>query len=236
VRKSHAALYKNLGYTFNDESLLISALTHRSVPKNNNERLEFFGDSIVNFIAAELVYHRFAHAEEGDLSRLRTMLVRGETLADLAKQLHIGEHLYLGTGELRSGGFRRESILADAMEAIIAAIYLDGGMDVCKQCVTQWFSILLENMSITHDMKDPKTRLQEYLQSHAIALPLYQVINIEGLAHEQIFHVECDIPSLERKSIGKGTNRRRAEQQAAENMLTAIEMDNKRRKNQEKGR
>jgi ribonuclease III, bacterial len=222
VKKSHAALYKNLGYTFNDEKLLISALTHRSVPKNNNERLEFFGDSIVNFIAAEIVYHRFKHAAEGELSRLRTMLVRGETLADLAKQLQIGEHLYLGAGELRSGGFRRESILADAMEAVIAAIYLDGGMEICKQCVIQWFSSLVESMEITSDMKDPKTRLQEYLQSHAIALPVYQVVAIEGLAHEQIFNVECYIPSLDRKSIGKGTNRRRAEQQAAENMLTAI--------------
>ncbi len=229
MKKSHAALYKNLGYTFNDESLLVSALTHRSVPKNNNERLEFLGDSIVNFIAAELVYHQFKHAHEGELSRLRTMLVRGEALADLAKQLHVGEHLYLGAGELRSGGFRRESILADAMEAIIAAIYLDGGIDICKQCVAQWFGSLLENMAITSDMKDPKTRLQEYLQSHAIALPVYQVVDIEGLAHEQIFKIECYIPSLDRKSVGKGTNRRRAEQQAAENMLTAIKQDERKK-------
>ncbi len=225
MKKSHAQLYRNLGYTFQNEQLLISALTHRSVPKDNNERLEFLGDSIVNFIAAELVYQRFAHANEGDLSRLRTMLVRGETLAYLAKELQVGENLYLGIGELRSGGFRRESILADAMEAIIAAIYLDGGMDVCKQRVTQWFIPLLENLSPSNEMKDPKTRLQEYLQSQAIGLPVYQVMGIEGLAHEQTFQIQCYIPQLERRSIGKGSNRRRAEQQAAENMLTAIMQD-----------
>ncbi|MFN7098702.1 MAG: ribonuclease III [Gammaproteobacteria bacterium] len=222
AKKTHTKLYKSLGYQFQDEHLLVSALTHRSVLKNNNERLEFLGDSIVNFIAAELLYKQFRYADEGTLSRLRTMLVRGETLAELARQLQIGEHLYLGTGEMRSGGAHRESILADALEAIIAAIYLDGGMEACKACVSKWFAPLLYELSQHKVEKDPKTQLQEFLQAKNIALPLYQVSEISGKAHEQVFTVECIIADIQQKSIGKGTSRRRAEQQSAELMLAVL--------------
>lgn len=226
-KKTHIQLYNNLGYQFQNESLLIAALTHRSVPKNNNERLEFLGDSIVNFIAAELLYNQFAYANEGELSRLRTMLVRGETLAELARQLQVGEHLYLGIGEMRSGGAHRESILADALEAIIAAIYLDGGMEVCKVCVSKWFAPILAELVHHKVNKDPKTQLQEYLQAKSIALPQYQVSVIEGKAHEQLFTVECIIPEISQKTIGKGTSRRRAEQQSAEMMLTVLLQEKK---------
>jgi ribonuclease-3 len=222
TKKSHTKLYKNLGYHFKDENLLVAALTHRSVPKNNNERLEFLGDSIVNFIAAELLYNQFNFANEGELSRLRTMLVRGETLAVLARQLQVGEHLYLGMGEMRSGGAHRESILADALEAIIAAIYLDGGMDACKECVSNWFAPIIAELTQHKVNKDPKTQLQEYLQAKSIALPQYHVSVIEGKAHEQTFTVECFIPEIQQKTIGKGTSRRRAEQQSAELMLTVL--------------
>lgn len=221
-KKSLALLSKNLGYTFKDQSLLIAALTHRSMPKNNNERLEFFGDSIVNFIAAEIVYTQFEFANEGELSRLRTMLVRGITLASIAKELKIGEYLYLGIGEMRSGGSRRESILADALEAIIAAIYLDGGLEDCKTCVTRWFEPLVADLLTTKVKKDPKTELQEYLQANNIGLPLYEVVDITGKAHEQIFTVNCIIVEINQTATGKGTSRRRAEQQSAETMLLEL--------------
>ena len=221
-KKDLRGLYKALGYTFQTESLLISALTHRSVPQNNNERLEFLGDSIVNFIAAELVYTLFEHATEGELSRLRTLLVRGETLAQLARDLGIGEYLYLGMGELRSGGARRESILADALEAVIAAIYLDAGMDACKATVTTWFQTLVTHL-LTHKIqKDPKTRLQEYLQSFGLGLPQYEVILIEGKAHAQLFTVQCTLIETQKKVSEKGASRRRAEQAAAESMLAEL--------------
>lgn len=222
AKKSHARLYQSLGYQFQDEKLLVSALTHRSVPQNNNERLEFLGDSIVNFIAAELLFKQFNFADEGELSRLRTMLVRGETLAEIAKLLQVGEHLYLGTGEMRSGGAQRESILADALEAIIAAIYLDGGMDACKKTVSIWFAPLIADLLEHKVDKDPKTQLQEHLQAKNIALPLYQVTEVSGKAHEQIFTVTCLIAEIEQKSVGKGTSRRRAEQQSAELMLVQL--------------
>ncbi|NNM58222.1 MAG: ribonuclease III [Legionellales bacterium] len=222
VRKSHTKLYAKLGYSFQDEKLLIAALTHRSVPQNNNERLEFLGDSIVNFIAAELVYKQFRLADEGELSRLRTMLVRGETLAMLARTLGIGEYLYLGSGEVRSGGAHRESILADALEAIIAAMYLDGGLEVCKKALAEWFAPMLIQLLAHKADKDPKTQLQEYLQSKLIALPHYQVTEIGGKAHAQLFTVECMIPEISQVAIGKGTSRRRAEQQSAELMLIQL--------------
>lgn len=222
AKKTHTKLYQSLGYHFQNENLLVSALTHRSVPKNNNERLEFLGDSIVNFIAAELLYNQFGYANEGELSRLRTMLVRGETLAELARQLKVGEHLYLGTGEMRSGGAHRESILADALEAIIAAIYLDGGMEACKVCVSSWFAPIMAELLQHKVGKDPKTQLQEYLQAKSIALPQYHVSAIDGKAHEQLFTVECIIPEIEKKTEGKGTSRRRAEQQSAEIMLSVL--------------
>lgn len=222
VRKSHTRLYEKLGYSFKDEKLLIAALTHRSVPQNNNERLEFLGDSIVNFIAAELVYKQFRMADEGELSRLRTMLVRGETLASLARTLGVGEYLYLGAGELRSGGAHRESILADALEAIIAAMYLDGGIEVCKTALATWFAPLLIQLLEHRADKDPKTQLQEYLQANLINLPQYKVAEIGGKAHAQLFTVECIIEEISKVAVGKGTSRRRAEQQSAELMLMQL--------------
>ncbi|MBY0544748.1 MAG: ribonuclease III [Gammaproteobacteria bacterium] len=222
IRKSHERLYDTLGYRFQNEKLLIAALTHRSVPQNNNERLEFLGDSIVNFIAAEIVYKQFQLADEGELSRLRTKLVRGETLALLARRLAIGDYLYLGPGEMRSGGAKRESILADALEAVVAALYLDAGVEICKKVVSEWFAPLVLELLGHEADKDPKTHLQEYLQSILIALPQYRVIDISGKAHAQIFTVECAIADGKHIALGKGTSRRRAEQQSAEIMLAEL--------------
>lgn len=215
-------LSKQLGYTFQDPALFKAALTHRSVRGGNNERLEFLGDSIVNFIIAEALYKLLPTAKEGELSRLRANLVKGEMLAALAREFNLGHYLHLGPGELKSGGFRRESILADAIEALIGAIYLDGGMENCKRCVLTWYSERLQQASLQQYIKDPKTELQEYLQSKGLVLPNYEVLNIEGEAHEQIFHVLCSVAALNLRAEGKGGSRRKAEQDAAQKLLALL--------------
>lgn len=217
-------LIKAIGHTFNDLDLLVLALTHRSFGNNNNERLEFLGDSIVNFIIAEDLYLRFPKAREGQLSRLRARQVKGTTLAEVAKEFHLGDYLRLGSGELKSGGFRRESILADALEAVIGAIYLDAGMDTAKERVLGWFASRLDAMSLDDTQKDPKTRLQEYLQSRQQPLPRYDVIHVEGEAHAQLFTVECVIEQLDYRPLGIGSSRRFAEQEAAVKVLQALEV------------
>jgi ribonuclease-3 len=171
---------------------------------------------------AEELYRRFPQAKEGELSRLRASLVKGETLAVLAREFGLGDYLLLGSGELKSGGYRRESILADALEAVIGAIYLDAGMECCRGCVLEWYAERLDALSPQGTLKDPKTRLQEYLQAHRLALPTYLVDSVEGEAHAQVFRVECRIEGLDMTTRGTGSSRRRAEQEAARIALRDI--------------
>lgn len=220
------ALTKQLGYTFNDDALLRVALTHRSVGASHNERLEFLGDSVVNFVIAEALFQQFPTASEGELSRWRATLVNRETLANLAKQFDLGSFLLLGSGELRSGGQTRESILSCAMEAVIGAIYLDGGFASVRTCLLQWYHDLLKNLLSAAEHKDPKTVLQETLQAKRLPLPVYTVLHIAGEAHQQHFTVSCQVDGLNEKSLGKGTSRRRAEQDAAQAMIRLLKNDN----------
>lgn len=219
-------LQKRLGYQFRDPELLTLALTHRSHGNQNNERLEFLGDSIVNMVIAEHLYLHFENAREGQLSRLRARMVKGVTLAEIGREFHLGDYLRMGSGELKSGGFRRDSILADAVESVIGAIYLDSDFHTCRTRVLAWFNERLERLDLQDTQKDPKTRLQEYLQSRQYPLPRYDVISIEGEAHAQTFHVECALPSLDRKTTGVGGSRRVAEQQAARNALKSLGVEN----------
>ncbi len=214
------SLSKTIGYIFSDEALLLQALTHRSFSNKNNERLEFLGDSIINFVIADVLYRLYPDAKEGALSRLRAILVKGETLAELAKEFELGQYLRLGSGELKSGGFRRPSILADAVEAIIGGMYLDSDMETVKSIVSKWFAKRVENAIELHDTKDAKTRLQEYLQARKLPLPIYTLIKTEGEHHQQTFYIDCSVVGLELISSGDGDSRRRAEQVAAEEFLT----------------
>lgn len=215
------ALERVLGHAFQRPELLQTALTHRSFDKHNNERLEFLGDAILNYLIAEDLFGRFPTASEGELSRLRASVVKGATLAELAGGLQLGPHLRLGPGELKSGGFRRESILADALEAIIGALYLDVGMDACRERVLCWFGPRLSGLSLRGTLKDPKTRLQEQLQARGLALPTYEVLRVEGEHHAQTFVVDCHVEALGLHTQGTGSNRRRAEQEAARAALKA---------------
>ncbi|BBP84716.1 ribonuclease III [Pseudomonas sp. No.21] len=223
---SLSRLERQLGYTFQDQGLMTLALTHRSFAGRNNERLEFLGDAILNFVAGEALYERFPQAREGQLSRLRARLVKGETLALLARGFELGEYLRLGSGELKSGGFRRESILADALEALIGAIYLDAGMDCARERVLAWLHNELEGLTLVDTNKDPKTRLQEFLQSRACELPRYEVVDIQGEPHCRTFFVECEVALLNDKTRGQGASRRIAEQVAAAAALVALGVEN----------
>ncbi len=214
---------RRLGHAFSDTTLLELAMTHRSFGGQNNERLEFLGDSIVNFVIAEALFQRFPEAREGQLSRLRARMVKGQTLAELAREMGFGEYLRLGSGEMKSGGHRRESILADAVEAVIGAIYLDAGMEAVRGRVLSWYAARLESTSLQDTQKDPKTRLQEFLQSRQSPLPRYEVVKVEGEAHAQTFTVECHVEMLDKHTIGEGASRRHAEQQAAEKALVLLE-------------
>lgn len=213
---------RKLNYHFTDQRLLKTALTHRSSQDENNERMEFLGDSIVNFIIAEALYQQFPRSQEGELSRWRATLINRDTLADLARGFDMGRYMHLGPGELKSGGSGRQSILSCAMEAIIGAIYLDGGFAVVRDCIMRWYEPLLSNLSNAASHKDPKTVLQEYLQGMRKPLPTYSVELVEGEAHQQLFVVSCQIADSTEKVVGKGTSRRRAEQDAAENMIRII--------------
>lgn len=215
-------LEKILGHKFNQLDLLKLALTHRSFNSNNNERLEFLGDSILNFTIAAALFSQFPQAKEGQMSRLRAKLVKGTTLAELARELKLGDFLFLGSGEMKSGGFRRDSILADAFEAIIGAIYLDAGLAAASDWINTKFASRLAKLSLTSNQKDPKTLLQEYLQGRQQPLPIYTVLEIEGEAHSQTFTVECEVKGLDFNPVGVGSSRRFAEQTAAEKALTAL--------------
>lgn len=219
-------LERKLGHSFTSQELMLLALTHRSFAGRNNERLEFLGDAILNFVAGEALFERFPQAREGQLSRLRARLVKGETLAVLARGFELGEYLRLGSGELKSGGFRRESILADALEALIGAIYLDAGMDVARERVLAWLADQLDGLTLVDTNKDPKTRLQEFLQSRAAELPRYEVVDIQGEPHCRTFFVQCEIALLTEKTQGQGASRRIAEQVAAAAALVALGVEN----------
>ncbi len=214
----------HIDYTFQDPGLLKLALSHCSFGQNNNERLEFLGDSILGFIMAEELYTRFPQAREGQLSRMRADLVQRSTLAELARELNIGPALRLGSGEIKSGGADRDSILADALEAVISAIYCDAGLKSCRKIVLGWFSTRLESIDLEAQSKDAKTRLQEHLQAIKAALPDYEVLEIAGKDHQQTFEVLCHIEILPEPAKGSGSSRREAEQAAAESALKALDM------------
>lgn len=215
-------LCKKLGHQFAHAELLRTALTHRSAGKDNNERLEFLGDSILSFVIADELYHRFPDAAEGQLSRLRASLVKGETLAELARECALGESLKLGSGELKSGGFRRDSILAGALEAIIGAVYLDAGYEACRALVLRLYGERLNGVCLNDGVKDPKTRLQEYLQARKLPLPEYRVQAVAGEAHDQHFTMECIVSGLDQPVLGSGGSRRKAEQDAAQKALVLL--------------
>lgn len=225
--KKPEELCKKLGLTFNNPRLFTTALTHRSAGSNNNERLEFLGDSILGFVIAQKLYELFPSASEGVLSRLRASLVNQSSLAELARKQQLGDYLLLGSGELKSGGFRRDSILSDALEAIIGALYSDQGMDTCQQWILQLFAGKLKSLSLDNWQKDPKTQLQELMQSKKMELPDYTLMSMSGLAHEQTFKVKCTISLIAESCIGTGNSRKKAEQSAAELMLELLNKDTK---------
>jgi ribonuclease-3 len=209
------AFNARFGYQFGNPELLRQALTHRSHSTPHNERLEFLGDSVLNCVIAALLYERFPNLPEGHLSRLRANLVNQECLSRIALALELGNELRLGEGELKSGGFRRPSILADALEAVTGAVFLDGGYDSAAAVLSRIFDPLLTELDPNTLGKDPKTLLQELLQGRRLSLPQYNVVSVQGEAHEQQFHVECVIPELDIRTSGTGPSRRSAEQSAA---------------------
>jgi ribonuclease III, bacterial len=215
-------LEQKLGYQFQNKDLLVRAITHRSAGSRHNERLEFLGDSILSLVIAEVLYHRFPNVSEGDMSRMRATLVREKTLAELAREFALGDYLILGPGELKSGGYRRESILADTVEALIGAIYLDSDLDKIRSLLLQWYNERLDAIRPGVEQKDPKTRLQEFLQGRRRPLPTYAVTDVKGEAHNQQFMVECVIEDIETAFVGIGSSRRKAEQAAAEKALEQL--------------
>lgn len=219
-------LGQRIGYRFNNAVLAEQALTHRSFGGLHNERLEFLGDAMVNFIIAEALFQRFPATREGDLTRMRAQLIRGQTLAEIAREFNLGELIRLGSGEMKSGGHRRESILADALEAVIGAMYLDGGLDACRERVLAWYGSRLQQVAPGEVNKDAKSRLQEWLQGRGKALPVYQLSATHGEAHNQHFDITCVIPSLTESFDGSGASRRIAEQIAAQKALDYLEKMN----------
>ena len=213
---------RSFGYVFAQPGLCYAAVTHRSAGADHNERLEFLGDSMLNCGVARLLYEAHPEADEGALSRLRATLVSGETLAQIAAELGLGEHLRLGPGELKTGGFRRASILADALEAILGAIFLDSGFDAAAAAVARIIGPRLSDLPAADTLKDPKTRLQEALQAHGLALPVYTLIAAAGDPHLQSFTVSCEVPVLRVSAVGEGGSRRRAEQLAAAKLLELL--------------
>lgn len=215
-------LNQTLGYEFERPELFERALTHRSAPGQSNERLEFLGDAVLDFVISDVVFRAFPNAEEGDLSRLRSSLVKDASLASLSRKLGLGEHIALGGGERKSGGHRRDSILADALEAIFAAVYLDGGFGAADAVIRRAYGERLENFPDFDDLRDPKTRLQEWLQGRGQGLPVYELINTSGKAHNQRFEVRASVDDGRLESLGNGTSRRNAEQKAAERLLELL--------------
>jgi len=220
--RSHKELFQRLGYAFADPALLERALTHRSYGGDHYERLEFLGDSVLSFAISAELYDRFPELTEGELTRLRASLVKQDTLAQVARRVEIGDSLLLGGGELKSGGFERDSILADALEALIGAVFLDGGVAAARATIGRLFHALLAELDPRTIPKDPKTSLQELLQKQALATPGYQLVETSGDAHNQTFVVECQVPELALCTRGEGSTRRAAEQQAAQQALDQL--------------
>jgi ribonuclease-3 len=216
------SLQGRLGYRFADTKLLLEALTHRSFGQPNNERFEFLGDSILNCVMSMALFARFGQLREGELSRVRASLVRQDALYRIARDLDLGEALRLGEGELKSGGTQRPSILADALEAVFAAVFLDAGFDAAKSVIDRLYLPLLAEVDPRRPSKDPKTALQEWLQARKVALPIYSMVQALGEAHAQEFEVACEIPKLGIRTLGRGASRRVAEQQSAELALAAL--------------
>ncbi|MBN2688989.1 MAG: ribonuclease III [Gammaproteobacteria bacterium] len=214
-------LEKKIGYIFKDTKLLEVALRHRSVGKTSNERMEFLGDAILNFVIAAALFRKYPHEREGTLSRLRSNLVKRDALEELAGYFDLGEYLQLGIGERKSGGHSRPSILANAVEALIGAIYLDDGIFACEKIILNWYEQKLATLSLDR-IKDPKSELQEYLQAIKKDLPVYEIINTEGKIHEQTFYVKCSVFGIDFATEGAGPSRRKAEQIAAENFLQKL--------------
>lgn len=215
-------LSKKLGLKFVDELLMESALTHRSAASANNERLEFLGDSVLGFVIAETLYEKFPTADEGVLSRLRSNLVNQESLAELARSVDLGDFLIMGSGEMKSGGFRRDSILSDAIEALMGALFRDQGYEACKEWILRLFAKRVDDLTLDNWEKDPKTRLQELLQSRGLKLPSYTLKATSGLPHKQNFCVQCAVELLETPEEGMGSSRKKAEQQAAQKVLNLL--------------
>lgn len=216
-------LQTRLGYTFQDAGLLQQALTHRSHSSVHNERLEFLGDSILNCVVASILYDRYLEIDEGDLSRLRANLVKQQSLFEIAQKLELSQFLRLGEGELKSGGFRRPSILADTLEALLGAIYLDSGFNAARDVIRSFYIPILDSVDPQTLGKDAKTLLQEFLQSKKISLPQYNVIATHGAAHSQEFEIECLVPKLGIQVFGRGGSRRAGEQAAAKLALEVAE-------------
>ncbi|KQH74030.1 ribonuclease III [Xylella fastidiosa subsp. sandyi] len=214
---------QRIGYVFTDPSLLLQALRHRSTGTPHNERLEFLGDSVVNLLIAEALFQRWPRADEGALTRARSELVRETSLASIARTMQLGEQLILGPGELKSGGHRRDSILADAVEAVIAAIYLDADLATCRTVVLPWFETALTALPVGKPEKDPKTRLQEWLQARQWSLPVYELIFESGDAHTKHFRVGCTLGELKLRTEGEGSSRRLAEQDAASHAIDQLD-------------
>lgn len=210
------ALQKQINYSFKNIDLLIHALTHRSANKIHNERLEYLGDSILSYVIAEALFERFPKVDEGDLSQMRSSLVCGETLAKIGQNFNIGDSMILGPGELKSGGHRRESIISDAVEAIIGAIYLDSDIQTIKQLILAWYQTRLVQIQPGIKQKDSKTRLQEYLQGQRQNRPVYLIVEVIGDDHDQEFVVQCKLENDNNQYLGRGVNRRKAEQAAAQ--------------------
>lgn len=223
--KAAAWLHKSLAYTFKDDSLLRQALTHRSAAGPNNERLEFLGDAVLDLVVTELLYAETGDTSEGQLSRLRATLVKDATLAEIAAGLGLGDQLVLGPGEKKSGGHHRSSILADALEAIFAAVYIDAGLAAAREVINRAYGDRLHNLPEAEDLRDPKSRLQEFLQSKQMSLPEYTLQKTSGKAHRQTFEISCKVAELDAVTIGTGSSRRDAEQEAALAMLETITRD-----------
>ncbi|WP_371195789.1 ribonuclease III [Glaciecola sp. SC05] len=219
---NYGPLYQALDYQFDDKVLFEQALTHRSAYKDHNERLEFLGDAVLGLCIAEMLYEKFPLQPEGKLTRMRSNLVKGDTLASIARELDLGSLIRLGSGEMKSGGHRRDSILADAVEALLGAIYLEAGLEATKQSIAKLFNSRIEKLDPNLQIKDNKTQLQEYLQSRQLPLPEYEVINISGKDHAQTFEVCCKVESMSLSQSATGKSRRIAEQKAAKSILETI--------------
>ena len=218
-------LQERLQYQFRDPELLSLALSHRSCGSSNNERLEFLGDSILGVTVTDFLYHQFPQAREGDLSRMRSQIVRAESLAQVAKKLQLGPELSLGPGEMKSGGQRRDSILGDTVEALIGAVYLDTGIDAARGAVNNWFKELLAAASDAQPVKDAKTALQEWLQQRSKPVPQYELVNTGGEAHSRLFTVSCKIDQVNKTISATASSRRKAEQLVAEQLLSELEQE-----------